>query len=500
MSATPGTWMQRLLLAIIAGPFALLTILAITLALTSGQQWKQVQSDLLARGEKLTFAEVVGPDLPASENFFAAPLWQDTFDLVRTDNSGWQPRKKPSEHATSALFYAQTSRGPEFIPPLITIHRETSDAAALHATATSMAKAGIFDAVPENPARAILDLLDNAREQWTALDEIARRPHARAPIAIADLSRPIPHLSDLTKIFKILRLRLAAERAEGRAEDAYRTTRLMLRLAQHSMAEPSLIGCLIGTSCIGFGLDAIKAGVRANAWDDTQLAELDAALGEIDLYPMAARAFRGERALFNGTLDAIIRDGTLETFQRIQNAPAEEPSLHSDLSAAMVDMAYKTCLLDGDRAVVNEQLQQPIDMLSDGLTAAELSDDAKIGASVRTFPNRLRYPLAALTLGIWGDGVLRVAETAVRIDQTRIAIALQRCKLEHGGYPAALSSLVPAFIDPLPPDPFASEPMRHAVRDDGTFDLWSVGPDQVDESGVSGREKYRNARRGDWPW
>jgi hypothetical protein len=71
----------------------------------------------------------------------------------------------------------------------------------------------------------------------------------------------------------------------------------------------------------------------------------------------------------------------------------------------------------------------------------------------------------------------------------RLLVALERCRAERGDYPAALTELVPAFIDELPLDVWSGNPF-HYVRVDPkndrlgrSFLLYSVGADGVDDGG-----------------
>jgi len=73
------------------------------------------------------------------------------------------------------------------------------------------------------------------------------------------------------------------------------------------------------------------------------------------------------------------------------------------------------------------------------------------------------------------------AEAARRM--TLAAIALQRSKLAHGRYPASLSGLVPEFLAAVPSDPVDGRSLRYRLQTDGTFLLYSVGENGVDDGG-----------------
>lgn len=62
-------------------------------------------------------------------------------------------------------------------------------------------------------------------------------------------------------------------------------------------------------------------------------------------------------------------------------------------------------------------------------------------------------------------------------------LALRAYKLDHGGYPAALSTLVPGYLKAVPTDPFSlSRPLNYKPKG-ATFVLYSVGPDGKDDGG-----------------
>ena len=63
------------------------------------------------------------------------------------------------------------------------------------------------------------------------------------------------------------------------------------------------------------------------------------------------------------------------------------------------------------------------------------------------------------------------------------AIALKRFQLHEGKYPAQLQDLVPNFLATAPLDPMDGKPLRYRLKPDGSFLLYSVGEDGVDNGG-----------------
>jgi hypothetical protein len=73
------------------------------------------------------------------------------------------------------------------------------------------------------------------------------------------------------------------------------------------------------------------------------------------------------------------------------------------------------------------------------------------------------------------------AETERRIVTT--VLALKRYRLRHGEYPVRLEELTPDLLAKVPIDFMDGRPLRYRREDDGTFLLYSIGPDGRDDGG-----------------
>jgi hypothetical protein len=80
--------------------------------------------------------------------------------------------------------------------------------------------------------------------------------------------------------------------------------------------------------------------------------------------------------------------------------------------------------------------------------------------------------------------------------------------LRHGQLPETLDELVPDFLPSVPIDPNGGKPLRYHPNSDGTYLLYSVGENGVDdggdpllEAGVTGSNMYwQNNHALDWVW
>ncbi|MGO8763981.1 MAG: hypothetical protein ACLQSR_02465 [Limisphaerales bacterium] len=84
---------------------------------------------------------------------------------------------------------------------------------------------------------------------------------------------------------------------------------------------------------------------------------------------------------------------------------------------------------------------------------------------------------------------------------------MKRYQLQHGSYPTNLSALVPEFLPDVPRDPVDGQPLRYRANANGTFLLYSIGPNAKDDGGdpihtsrASPSLFWQNPDALDWVW
>jgi len=88
------------------------------------------------------------------------------------------------------------------------------------------------------------------------------------------------------------------------------------------------------------------------------------------------------------------------------------------------------------------------------------------------------------------------------------AIALKRFHLKHSHWPESLAGVVPEFLPAVPIDPCDGKPLRYHLNGDGTYLLYCVGEDGVDDGGdptcppsaASSSLDWLNPKARDWVW
>jgi hypothetical protein len=82
----------------------------------------------------------------------------------------------------------------------------------------------------------------------------------------------------------------------------------------------------------------------------------------------------------------------------------------------------------------------------------------------------------------------RAADAEARRRLTIAALAIERFRLKHGSYPAALDDLAPDLLRTVPVDFMDGQPLHYRRTNDDRFLLYSVGLDCLDDGGQMRRE------------
>jgi hypothetical protein len=91
-----------------------------------------------------------------------------------------------------------------------------------------------------------------------------------------------------------------------------------------------------------------------------------------------------------------------------------------------------------------------------------------------------------------------VGRSSARMRCARTAVAAEQYRLKHGRWPDSLEDLVPEFLDAIPPDPFADDPLGYLRTEEGVT-VYSVGPDEFDDGGLVIPDPEAGSRRYETP-
>lgn len=91
----------------------------------------------------------------------------------------------------------------------------------------------------------------------------------------------------------------------------------------------------------------------------------------------------------------------------------------------------------------------------------------------------------------------------IHVDLAITACALERYRLKNGSFPERLELLVPEFLNEVPKDRIDGNALRYTRRKSGLFSLYSIGANELDESGQLPDAIEPVGKRGfsgDWVW
>ena len=104
----------------------------------------------------------------------------------------------------------------------------------------------------------------------------------------------------------------------------------------------------------------------------------------------------------------------------------------------------------------------------------------------RKFPllQRLGFQAIAGSLKVIAEDLL---ELETKTEVARVALACKAFRNDCGEWPETLIELAPAYIDPLPEDPYTNQPLLYRKEAEG-FTVYGVGPDRSDDGADEKRD------------
>lgn len=526
-------WQTFLVVPFYCLVFLVLTPLALLLAIDNAVgtlQWRRARAELMARGEPLTFAQLVPARPPDDRNFAMTPLLRPLFDysLVVTNGrtefvwrdpagrrrpeaiglpsqvypEGYSPRKSTNDGRLHLDSYARGIRA----QPLRKVEFDLPSELATRYGVVRTNPAGLSEKeaaalVIADPAREVLDYLRRFDAEMQEIGEASRRPESQFPVKWSEgYWILLPHVTQAKRFTTLFRVRAAARLASGDPAGAFADTVVLLHLAEKGAPDPILIGLLVRLAQTAIATSAVWEGLAARQWNEAQLAELQAMLLAIDIQKAGIEAFQGERAFGNW-----MYDGWLESPQDLRDGwlPPDSGEAFALGPAGPVFPRFlaprgliRRNQIAGNRMMdfLIARLRQP-DWAA-ATTRAPADDEYARLAGVRPMtPNTM---LAAMLFPAIARAEGKLARQCTVTRLGAIACALERHRLQTGRFPEALDELGPRFPGGVPSDPMSGQPFRYRRLDNGWFQLWSVGANGRDDGGVM--KDRENDAAGDWVW
>ena len=308
-------------------------------------------------------------------------------------------------------------------------------------------------------------------------------------------------LRRLKSLAQILGTRAVLALHDGHKDAAWTNLLASTRLITAWDPEPALVSHMVRFGCTTVAYDAAWQALQANGWADERLALLQHEWESVDF-------FRGLPET-----EAFARAGAADTCQRERQEPLDSSFIFRELFRSPRN-AWQGLIGHWDRIRYRhhgsyEDERGLLLYYRDREIQVRRAVQAPTWAEMRTLPgvtNMVRFQskyrsrvqtmlnLRQTNMGFAGRGqglLGRAAEAEARRRVLITAIALERYRGRHGGYPKTLQELVPDPLQSPPVNFMDGQPLRYQLTEDGHFVLYSVGLDCVDHGGDMRRPRAR---------
>jgi hypothetical protein len=363
---------------------------------------------------------------------------------------------------------------------------------------------------PQSAGADVLYALDKYDVEWTQLRAAADRPfaqflHRYTPLEVFD--RDMDYYSVAKSFAVMARNRAVAHLSEGNPTEARLDIVVGLRFRDALSVEPSVLSPLVAQALSEVLASAIWAGLTRHQWAEADLVALDAALGRTDHFTSGFNSLRGERnSVSFRSLDLMLEQPGL-----IPISPSDGYAfgIESSEPPAWQVWAFQFFVVHNkaNTGKLVRRCLRSMDVVQRCVypsVAAEF--ESEMEAFKRIAWRKPYHILGALLMPAYGKTQIKFCYAATTVDLARAAIALERHRLRHGGFPESLEALDAAVLPAggLPNDLVTGGPLRYRRTDNGRFDLYAVGWNGTDDGGVTAWQNESKGipdrTQGDWVW
>jgi hypothetical protein len=307
-------------------------------------------------------------------------------------------------------------------------------------------------------------------------------------------------LADVKRYAQVLQLRAIAELQDGQNERALADVKLSLRLADSIRTEPFLISHLVRIAMLQITLQPIYEGLASHQWSEEQLVALDAELAKLNFLADCRLSMRGELGFQGGMTEYLRRHP-----EQFPNISGNGDFIYAPLPARIIWHSIPSGWFYQNRlncARMMVEFYIPLaDVNQETISPSAVRHADQVLPDTRITPYNI---LERMVLPAFGNAVKKFAYAQSSANMARVAIALERYRLAHGGYPESLDALAPQFIAKVPHDIIGGGPLHYRRTSDGQFVLYSVGWNETDDGGVvvfaKGSTPSVDINQGDWVW
>ncbi|TWT38561.1 hypothetical protein [Blastopirellula retiformator] len=346
----------------------------------------------------------------------------------------------------------------------------------------------------------LADWFEAQQPHFDKLQEMNERPkyYLPSPTLLANkneflFAALLPTVQHQRDVARALMARAMLAIGEQRPQDAWQDIKTCLRLSGCCSKPSFLIEALVCDAIRGIALNALAQLLASGQCDAALLAEIEAYLAALPPFDEMAPSINTLERL--GGLDAALAfctkkaganemlGGSGAAVGAFSYAPFDRNAMLMRLNVWYDRIAATTEIDDLEqREAALEQLELDLSAEVEGATSPGNIAGAIFNQRARG--EMVAQVLAGLILPTVTQAVYAEERLNLQLQLARVAVALERYKLENGDYPEALAALEKRIDLALLKDPYAPAQLRYAKRPPG-FLLYSVGRDRIDDGGAS---------------
>jgi len=353
-----------------------------------------------------------------------------------------------------------------------------------------------------------------------------------------DVVSLLPHLTPMKQSAQKLASAAVLDLHNADTDDAATNICIILALVQRAMPEGLLISHMVRIAMANVAISPTWELLQSPNATDPQLAMLQNQWDRLDFFADATNVFALERVWSINEIERLRAapdeiQKTFGSFASLTGSSSSSSSLwdwppdweaitekpRSAIGAAMWrtswsysdelhELKSEQIILETLRVMRTNQNQcykTSYDSMQKKLSLLSITNAGASFFRALKIPDFSEFD-SMFSLGGAVNNTLRV-EAARRV--VVVAIALKRFQLRHGVWPETLDKLAPEFLAFMPIDPYDGKPLRYHPNADGTFLLYCVGEDGVDDGGdptnaVTGSASsslyWQNVKARDWVW
>jgi hypothetical protein len=518
-------WVRKWTMRLLKGGAMALVCLAVLIPLFYVEEdwrgkraWEQCKAQLEAKGEKLDWKDFIPPPVPDDKNFALTPIVASSYGAYM-DTNGKAISPTNTAVVTDRLTMNEidsmlqtSSPWTNGADPFGEWHK--GEKIDLKAWQTCLRGAFITNSGqitnvfpmtprPRTPAADVLLALSKYDATFEGLRQASRMPYSRFPLNYNtdDPRRDmiVPQWESFESCMRVLSLRASAELENGQSDAALADVTLILYL-MNSLPHEYLIEIETGTSFLNCALQPVWEGLVGNKWSADQLAAMQRQFAEVDLLADYDTEMRAGRMMGVRAIESERRTHDIDDKDNDEIEPQER-----------LIMFYHRLFPQGwyyqNEVVLAEVCQQTLRTETEvkgHILSPEIAQRTQsAGDLIEKYNNWPYYYYVEMFSPMLEFEFPRLAFQQNAVDLARVACALERYRLKHGGYPETLDALAPELMEAAPTDVINGKPLHYHRTADGKFLLYSVGWNERDDGGVSsindasGEAVYAD---GDWVW